>query len=159
MMRIRNILIVASIGFVSSGCAFLQKRMAIKDLRVDLRSITVKALTLDRIELDVGLNAYNPNDIEAVIDRLDYTVYLEDRRAMEGSSDRQYRIPPNGSKKIHLKATIRLIDLPNVFMAIKEAAKKGKVKARADIRLHIKTMFGTFTRSIKLERIIPLDWR
>ncbi len=158
-MRISGILIASLMVLEITGCTFVQKRMAVKDLKVDFQGVEVQALTLDKIQLNVNLKAYNPNSVEAIIDRLDYTVYVEDRRAMEGSTDEEYRIPPHGNKTIKLSATIKLIDLPDVFMVIKEAAKKSKVKTRADIKLHIKTPLGTFTRTTKMEKYIPLNWR
>jgi len=159
MNRFVSILIAGTVALTIQGCAFLQQRLAIKDLKVDFKSVSVKAISLDRIDLEVALEAFNPNDIEAVIDRLDYTIYIEDRRAMSGYTDEEYRISPRGSKVIKLNSSIRLVDLPDVFLAIKEAAKKRNVKTSADIKVHVKTLLGTYTRDFKLEKYIPLEWK
>ena len=51
------------------------------------------------------------------------------------------------------------MDLPDVFLVIKEAAKKRSVKTSADVKVHVKTILGTYTRTVKLEKYIPLEWR
>jgi len=159
MNRLAGILIAGIVTLSLQGCAFLQQRLAVKDLQLDFQSVSVKALTLDKIDLEVALEAFNPNDVEAVIDRLDYVIYIEDRRAMSGYTDEEYRISPHGTKVIKLNSTIRLVDLPDVFLAIKEAAKKSSVKTTADVKVHVKTLLGTFTRDLKLEKYIPLEWK
>ncbi len=159
MNRLAGILIAGAMILSLQGCAFLQKRLAVKDLKLDFQGVSVTALTLDKINLEVNLEAFNPNDVEAVIDRLDYTVFIENRRAMSGYTDRTYRISPHGKKVIKLNATIRLVDLPDVFLAIKEAAKKRSVKTSADVKVHVKTILGTYTRTVKLEKYIPLEWK
>ncbi len=159
MNRFASVLIAGAMILGLQGCAFLQKRLAVKDLNIDFQGVSVRALTLDKINLEVALEAFNPNDVEAVIDRLDYTVFVENRKAMTGYTDETYRIPPHGKKVIKLNATIRLVDLPDVFLAIKEAAKKRSVKTSADVKVHVKTILGTYTRTVKLEKYIPLEWR
>ncbi len=159
MNRFAGILIAGIVALTVQGCAFLQQRLAAKDLKLDFQGVTVKALTLDKLDLEVALEAFNPNDVEAVIDRLDYTIFIEDRRAMSGYTDEEYRISPHGTKVIKLNTTIKLVDLPDVFLAIKEAAKKRSVKTTADVKVHVKTLLGTYTRNLKLEKYIPLEWK
>jgi len=141
------------------GCSFIQQRVNVKNLKFTYRSATIEALTLDRINFIVNLEAYNPNRIDAVIDRLDYVVYFEGYRAISGSTNQEYEIKANGRKMITLSGYILFADLPDLFKAIKSSYGKSRVRITAEIRPEIKTIIGKFRYTVKLDEYIPLDWR
>jgi LEA14-like dessication related protein len=141
------------------GCSFINKRLAVKDLKFSYRGGSVEALTLDRIKLSIFLNAYNPNSIDAVIDRLDYTVYFEGVRAFSGYTNETYEIKANGERTITIFSEIVFADLPELFKTIKSSYGKSKVRVTTEIKPEIKTIVGKIRYTVKLDEYIPLNWK
>jgi len=141
------------------GCAFIQERVNVKNLKFSYRDATIQALTIDRLNFIVNLEAYNPNDIDAVIDKLDYVIYFEDIRAISGSTSQQYEIKAKGKRIITVSGNIYFSDLPDLFKAIKSAYGKSRVKITAELRPEVKTIIGKFRYKVKLEEYIPLNWK
>ncbi len=150
---------VVALSFSLSSCAFLQKRLAVKNLQFSLQSVIIRSLTFQRLGMEINLKAFNPNDVEAVMDRMDYTIYFEGVKAIYGSTQETYRVAPKGSKLVKVSGYIDFVDLPQVFKAIKNSANKQRVKIKAVLKPHVKTMLGTITKSITIEKYIPLYWK
>jgi len=141
------------------GCSFIQERVNVKNLKFTYRSATIEALTLDKINFIVNLEAYNPNQIDAVIDKLDYVIYFEGYRAISGSTNQAYEIKANGRKIITVNGYILFADLPDLFKAIKSSYGKSRVRITAELRPEVKTIIGKFRYTVKLDEYIPLNWR
>ncbi len=141
------------------SCSFIQQRMAVKNLKFSYKGATIEALTIDRMNFIVNLEAYNPNQMDAIIDRMDYVIYFEGIRAISGSTSQSYEIKAQGRKVIPVSGTIMFVDLPDLFKAIKSSYGKSKVKITAELKLQIKTIIGKFKYTVKLDEYIPLNWK
>ncbi|MCS7245223.1 MAG: LEA type 2 family protein [candidate division WOR-3 bacterium] len=141
------------------GCAFFQERLNVKNLKFSYRDATIEALTMDRLNFIVNLEAYNPNDIDAVIDKLDYTVYFEDIKAISGYTNQTYEVKAKGRRIISVSGSILFSDLPDLFKAIRASYGKSRVKITAELRPEVKTIIGKFRYKVKIEEYIPLNWR
>ncbi|MEO0151863.1 MAG: LEA type 2 family protein [candidate division WOR-3 bacterium] len=142
-----------------SGCMFLQERLNVKNLKFSYRGATIEALTLDRMNFIVNLEAYNPNSIDAVIDKLSYVIYFEGIRAISGSTTETYEIKAQGKRIITVQGSILFSDLPDLFKAIKSSYGKSRVKITAELTPEVKTIVGKFKYKVKLDEYIPLSWK
>ncbi len=64
-----------------------------------------------RLELSVG----NPNTFALSLSRLDFTLFINGRRAAQGSSNEAVNLPPNGSERLTLNITVALGEVPEVL--------------------------------------------
>ena len=60
------------------ACSAIQSRLAIRNCKFDLRNVAVKRLDLTGATLGVLLGITNPNTVEAILDRLEFDLYLDD---------------------------------------------------------------------------------
>lgn len=142
-----------------TGCIFIQERINVKNLKFSYKDAFIEALTIDRIKFGVNLQVYNPNPIDAVIDKLDYVVYFEGIKAISGSTKETYEIKAQGSRIITVYGNILFSDLPDLFKAIKSSYGKSRVKITAELSPEVKTIVGKFRYKVKLEEYIPLSWK
>ncbi len=154
-MKSKFLLLILFLG----SCYLIQQRTAVKNLKFSYKSATIQALTIDRMNFIVNLEAYNPNQIDAIIDRMDYVIYFEGIRAISGSTSEIYEIKAQGRKVIPVSGTIMFVDLPELFKAIKSSYGKSRVKISAELKPEIKTIIGKFRYTVKLEEYIPLNWK
>ncbi|MEO0203188.1 MAG: LEA type 2 family protein, partial [candidate division WOR-3 bacterium] len=142
-----------------TGCIFIQERINVKNLKFSYKDAFIEALTIDRIKFGVNLQVYNPNPIDAVIDKLDYVVYFEGIKAISGSTKETYEIKAQGIRIITVYGNILFSDLPDLFKAIKSSYGKSRVKITAELSPEVKTIVGKFRYKVKLEEYIPLSWK
>ncbi|MCK4233325.1 LEA type 2 family protein [candidate division WOR-3 bacterium] len=144
MKKIGIILILLALSF---GCTELMKRVAVKELEFNLKRVSLVDYDLSTMTLKIDLDAYNPNDIDAVIDRLDYSFYINEKNAANGTTARKETVKA-GKEKI-VSTTLR-INYLSLGVAILEAVKDKKADFRMEGTVFVETPVGAITFPIEL---------
>ncbi|MCK4575968.1 LEA type 2 family protein [candidate division WOR-3 bacterium] len=144
MKKIGIILILLALSF---GCTELMKRVAVKELEFNLKRVSLIDYDLSTMTLKIDLDAYNPNDIDAVIDRLDYSFYINEKNAANGTTARKETVKA-GKEKI-VSTTLR-INYLSLGVAILEAVKDKKADFRMEGTVFVETPVGAITFPIEL---------
>ncbi|HVR43647.1 MAG TPA: LEA type 2 family protein [Thermoanaerobaculia bacterium] len=113
-----TLLLLGSTGG-STGCRSLvdlvieNPTYRIRDVRprVDL-AIPLSAST---IEIDLGLEIDNPNSVGLRLDQLDFDLLVNGVRLINGVSNQDVRIPPEGLGRVELKTRMSYDDLRTLF--------------------------------------------
>jgi LEA14-like dessication related protein len=130
-----------------SGCTALMQRMAVKELDFSLERVSLVDYNLSNMTLKLDLKAENPNDIDAVIDRLDYSLYINDKNAANGTTAREVTVKAGGTKNISTSMTVNYVDLGT---AILEAVKEKKADFKMEGTVFVETPIGSITFPIDL---------
>lgn len=123
------------------------KRVAVKELEFNLKRVSLVDYDLSTMTLKIDLDAYNPNDIDAVIDRLDYSFYINEKNAANGTTARKETVKA-GKEKI-VSTTLR-INYLSLGVAILEAVKDKKADFRMEGTVFVETPVGAITFPIEL---------
>lgn len=129
------------------GCAPFMQRMAVKELDFSMERVSLVDYNLSNMTLKLDLQAENPNDIDAVIDRLDYSLYINDKNAANGTTAREVTVKAGGVKTISTSLTVNYI---NMGTAILEAVKEKKADFKMEGTVFVETPIGSITFPIDL---------
>ena len=146
-MRKIIVITLVAVCFLSFGCTELMKRMAVKELDFSLRRVSLVDYDLTNMTLNVEIKADNPNDIDAVIDRLDYSFSINDKVATTGTTARKITVKAEGTKTISTKLKVNYL---NLGAAILEAVKNKKADFRLEGTVYVDTPIGAITFPIDL---------
>ena len=144
MKKIGIILILLALSF---GCTELMKRVAVKELEFNLKRVSLIDYDLSTMTLKIDLDAYNPNDIDAVIDRLDYSFYINEKNAANGTTARKETVKAGKEKTVSTTLRINYLSLG---AAILEAVKDKKADFRMEGTVFVETPVGAITFPIEL---------
>ncbi|WP_406656454.1 LEA type 2 family protein [Methanolobus sp. ZRKC2] len=89
------VLLILALIVVLSFETRKEQAEALKNTDISLSGIEVNGISTEKIDLNITLNIYNPNDVTARLERMDYTVYANDVRIGSGSFEEPVEIPPN----------------------------------------------------------------
>jgi LEA14-like dessication related protein len=121
--------------------------MAVKELDFSLRRVSLVDYDLTNMTLNVEIKADNPNNIDAVIDRLDYSFSINDKVATTGTTARKITVKAEGTKTISTKLKVNYL---NLGAAILEAVKNKKADFRLEGTVYVDTPIGAITFPIDL---------
>ena len=68
--------LLISLVILLVSCSAVQERLAIKECKFELMSVKPYAFTFNNFKLDFNINVDNPNNVDAVLDKLKYTLYV-----------------------------------------------------------------------------------
>ena len=71
--------------FATSGCTSLQERLAIRKCKFALVQVEVQKFTFSDITLGLHIAITNPNTIDVKIDKMDFALYIENKKTINGS--------------------------------------------------------------------------
>jgi len=117
-----------------------EKRAALENCKITLYDVRVKSIGWTGATLEVVFQIYNPNDVTATLDRVDYELYGNGEYLGQGSIDRSVDIPPHSTR--YVSSTFNL-DYSGALKTIWSALKQGNVQWRVKGRVHIDTPIGT----------------
>ncbi len=107
--------LLAGLVLVLVACPDVAARRALLNCHFDLRRVELARLSLTDTDLDLGIGVTNPNDLEAFVDRFDYTLFVDDQRAATGSSPGNLRIPIGQSRDLLVHAKVSHLDAAGVI--------------------------------------------
>ena len=129
------------------GCSEILKRIAVKELKFSFTGVSLLNYTLSDMTLKVDLKAKNPNDIDAVIDRLEYSFYINEMNAANGTTARKVTVKAGGEKAISTNLTINYL---NLGAAILKAVQEKKADYKIEGTVYIDTQIGSISFPIEL---------
>lgn len=146
------LLLLALLVFVPvlPGCSAYQayvQRQAIQQARFNLKAVSLSGLDLAGANFNVVLELENPTDTPIVLDRLDYTVFVNDMRVLSGFTEEKITVPPKDVRPIAFSSHVRYAD---VGAQLRSILSQGVRTYRLDGVGHFDTPFGTVDYPVKL---------
>lgn len=129
------------------GCAGVQERLALKECTFAFVSVRAYDFQFDRMKLDFTIRARNPNQIDAVLDRLTYTLYVNELDVFSGTTGRQVKIPAEQSANF---ATTVTLTYAKIGTALIEAIKLEKAQYELKAQAHVATVLGELTYPVTI---------
>lgn len=145
-MRRAGMLVLIAVGL--GGCDLAQgvaERQAITKAEfafdhVELKRLDLPLLTPDAgVGLDLFLSVKNPNPVTARLDRLDYTVLLNDANFAAGSMTQDFSVPAGATASLVLPLTVPYTALPQSALS---ALEKRAATFTLNGTSHLTTPFG-----------------
>lgn len=143
MKQILNFFLLA----VVVSCASIQERLAIKECTFSLVSVTPHDFTFSNLQLDFNIKAENPNPINAVLDKLTYTFYVNDTHVFSGTTGNNITIPANKSKNF---STTILLEYTKIGEALIEVIKLQTATYKIKARAYVSTIIGEISYPIEI---------
>ncbi|NJE79436.1 LEA type 2 family protein [Thermococcus sp. GR4] len=117
-----------------------EKRAALQNCEIMLSNVRVESIGLTGATLEVVFRIYNPNDVTATLDRIDYELYGNGEFLGYGYVDRSVDIPAHSIRYVSSEFTL---DYGGALKALWSALKSGDVEWRVKGTVHIDTPIGT----------------
>lgn len=148
-------LLLAFVPFLA--CTWIAERKALAKCEFSLHAAKLVNADFSGFELEVKLKAQNPNDVNAVLDRLDYTLFMEGVEVAQGVVSEKHTIPKHGEGIITTRLKIKYSTIPKMADVVMAAVTKKKSKIRMAGTVHFDTPIGTLSQDIEVERTVNLD--
>jgi LEA14-like dessication related protein len=141
-------IVAAVASFVLSGCAAARAALNIENPRYAIRNIHPRIdiaipLSSSSIDVDFAIEVDNPNSVGLRLDQLDFDLFINDTRVIDGVSQQRISIPANGRGDMQLRARIGYQNIRAAWGEILDAIRGER--ARYEIRgtAHYDTPLGT----------------
>ena len=149
----RIVIAVVVVGILIFGGFYVfseyQKRVALQNCEISLANVRVVSIGLTSAKLEVVLRIYNPNDVTATLDRIDYELYGNGEFLGNGEFIRRVEIPPHSSKLVSSYFTL---DYTGALKTVWSAIKRGDVMWKIKGIAYIDTPIGTL--DIPFEKVL-----
>ncbi len=129
------------------SCSAVQERLAIKECKFALTSVRPYEFTFNNFKLDFDIKVDNPNKVDAVLDKLKYTLYADESALISGTTGNGLKVPAKKSNNFITTITLEYSKLGEVLIsAIKLGNAEYKVKATA----YIQTLIGEISYPVEI---------
>ena len=105
-------------------------RYTIRDLRA--RPSIAIPLNQSSIDLDFTIGVDNPNTVGLNLDRLDFSVFVNNNRLLDSVSNQRVRIPARGVGDIRLTSRVNYSSISNIWREVADVIQGNR--ARYEIR-------------------------
>lgn len=139
-------LIIFSIIILVS-CSAIKERLAIKECKFTLLSANPYEFTFSDLKVDFILKVQNPNDVDAVLDRLDYTFYVNQTDVFSGTTGKGLKI--SAGKSENFTTTITL-EYTKIGQAITETLRLKTASYSIKAKAYIKTVIGEISYPVNI---------
>lgn len=124
--------------FIFSSCA--SKRPVVNP-KVQLSNLTVQDITLSHINYGATISVYNPNLSDIDIDYIQYEIFLNNLKFMDGAEQLDVTVPAHSKKEIQVTLSGSLF---NVLQLLSELARQPKINF--EMKGHLTGDFGAGER-------------
>jgi LEA14-like dessication related protein len=130
--------IVAALMSLSlTGCAAARAALNIENPRYSIRDIRPRVdiaipLSASTIDLDFAIEVDNPNGVGLRLDEIDFDLFINDNRILDGVSQQHINIPANGKGDMRLRTSIGYQNLRSLWSEVVSAIRGER--ARYEIR-------------------------
>jgi LEA14-like dessication related protein len=139
------ILFTSVIALIS--CSAIKERLAIKECKFNLLSVAARDFTFSNLKLDFNIKVQNPNDIDAVLDKFDYTLYVNNSDVFTGVTGKGIKIPKGKSEEFLTTVTLEYTKIGDVLVeAIRLKKAAYKIKANA----YVNTAIGEISYPVEI---------
>jgi len=113
-------LTLALITVVLSGCSTIARNLNIVNPSYSFRDVRPRVsvalpLSASSIDFDLTVGVNNPNRVGLRMDRLDFSLFVNDSRLLDTVSNQQIRIPANGYGDVSLRARVDYNSLRSIW--------------------------------------------
>lgn len=129
---------LALITVVVSGCSTLAS-LNIQNPRYSLRGIRphidiALPLSASSIDFDLTVGVENPNAVALRLDRLDFSLFVNDARLLDSMTNQRINIPANGSGDVHLRARVGYQNIRSLWSEVVNVIRgdRGRYELRGD---------------------------
>jgi LEA14-like dessication related protein len=129
------------------SCAGLKERLAIKECRFALVSVRPHDFTFSNLKLDFDIKVDNPNDVDAVLDKLVYTFHANNTDVFSGTTGKTVNVK---AKKSEQFTTTITLEYSKIGQALAEAMKVGSANYRVDARAYVSTILGEISYPVSI---------
>lgn len=128
------------------------QRKAIEQAKFSLRNVQLLGLDLVGANLLVTVQLENPSETDMVLDRIDYTLYVNDLRAFEGDVKEKTTVPAGQSRPLPIRVSLAYADIGT---QIRGLIATGQVKTWGlKGTAHFDTPIGTLDYPIDVRRVM-----
>lgn len=141
-----------------AGCGtqrFVDERRAIAQATFEFDRVRLERADIPFVspnagaDLTVVLRVTNPNPITARLDRLDYTLFIEDAPVGTGLFPGGFAVEPSQTAELSLPLSLLYDSLPSVAL---QAFQTREANVAVQATSHISTPFGTLDYPVALQR-------
>ena len=153
--RLALCLALATIVPTLPGCSLYQayaQREAIRQAQFHLRSVSLDGVDLTGANITITLDLENPTDTEIALDRIDYVLFVNDLRAISGSTPQGLHVPVHDSRPLPIHATLRFRDVSAEVRNL--LARGARFTYRFEGMGHFDTPFGAIDYPIQVAPVV-----
>lgn len=130
-------LTLALITFTLSGCSTVAKALNIENPRYSFRDIRPRVnialpLSASAIDFDLTVGVENPNSVGLRLDKLDFSLFVNNSRILDSVSDQRINIPANGSGDVFLRARVGYDSIRSLWREVVDVVQGDR--ARYELR-------------------------
>uniref|UniRef100_A0A7C4TFP4 Late embryogenesis abundant protein LEA-2 subgroup domain-containing protein n=1 Tax=candidate division WOR-3 bacterium TaxID=2052148 RepID=A0A7C4TFP4_UNCW3 len=133
--------------FIIASCSVITERLAIKECKFSLLSVNPYDFTFSNLKLDFELKVQNPNKIDAVLDKLDYTFFVNKADVFTGTTGKGIKIPAGKSERFTTTITLEYTKIGD---AIVEALRLKKAEYKIKAKAYINTKIGEISYPVEV---------
>lgn len=139
-MRSR-IIVACLVMLLVTGCGFLARRAALRNCQYSLKSVELAEATLTDMTLGLGVETRNTNDIDVEVDRMNYELFINGKKAFEGSMGQGVKIAPGRTAMVNTSVNLNYIELGS---ALAQAVKDEQANYDLKGTTYLSSSLGTF---------------
>lgn len=133
--------------FLILSCSALKERLAVKECKFTFISANAYDFTFSDMKVDFELKVQNPNKVDAILDRLDYTFYVNQTDIFSGTTGKGLKVP--AGKSDNFTTTITL-EYTKVGQAIVEAIRFKSATYSIKAKAYVKTIIGEISYPVEI---------
>lgn len=128
------------------------QRKAIEQAKFSLRNVQLLGLDLVGANLLVTVQLENPTETTMELDRLDYTLYVNDLKAFDGDVKEKLTVPPGQTRPLPIRVTLAYADIGT---QVRGLIATGNVKSWGlKGAAHFDTPVGTIDYPLDIRRVM-----
>lgn len=134
---ILKICLIFTIVAFLQGCAMIKSRLAIRDCKFQIANVGELQYdpfrASDKLGITLNIDCYNPNKtIEAVLDKLAFNLFVNDKKTVGGTVENKLKIPPEKTIQFPINVQLSLSDIEKtVFEVVKSGNANYELKGNA----------------------------
>ena len=130
------------------SCTGIQERLAIKECKFSLFSVTPYDFQFSDLKIDFEIKADNPNNVDAILDKLTYDFYVNETQVFSGTTGQGIKIPAGKSKNFTTTTTLQY---SKIGEAILEAIKFQNAAYKVTATVYIRTIIGEMSYPVEIK--------
>jgi LEA14-like dessication related protein len=116
-------LLLAVVTFALSGCSTIAQALNIQNPRYSFRDIEPRVnialpLSASSIDFDMTVAVDNPNSVGLRLDRLDFSLFVNDSRLLDSMTNDRINIPAGGVGDVRLRARVGYDNIRSLWQEV-----------------------------------------
>ncbi|MCX7995891.1 MAG: LEA type 2 family protein [candidate division WOR-3 bacterium] len=129
------------------ACAAIKQRLIVKECKFTFISANAYDFTFSDMKVDFELKVHNPNNVDAILDKLDYTFFVNQTDVFSGTTGKGIKVPAGKSKSF---TTTISLEYTKIGQAIVEAIRFKTASYSIRAKAYIKTIIGEITYPVEI---------